>query len=106
MRDLNDNEQTLALRFSHVLLPDYVADCEPWEWHNGAWRRFFTVKEWQVNAVLVTVSGEQTHHGDVEVWVYVGGEEQLTGRARRCLTNALIEAGALLDEITGSSGRS
>jgi hypothetical protein len=99
MRDLNDREQELALRLAHVLLPDYVDDCEPWEWHDGAWRRLFTVKEWQVGAVLVAVSGEQTHCGDVELWVYVGGEEQLVGTARQRLTDALIQAGQLLDGI-------
>lgn len=31
MRDLNDFEKNLALRFAHVPLPDEATDCEPWK---------------------------------------------------------------------------
>jgi hypothetical protein len=99
MRDLNDHERQLALRFAHILLPDHVTDCEPWEWNDGAWRRLFTVKEWQVAAVMITVSGEQSHEGEVTYWLYVGGEDQFTPSERRRLREALDEAEELLDAL-------
>lgn len=53
-------------------------DCEPWEWSAGAWTRLFTVREWEVAGMLVSVSGEQSQDGQSTCWVYVGGDQQLT----------------------------
>ena len=100
MRDQNVNEQSLALRFSHVALPDDAVDCEPWEWHANAWRRFFSVRDWHVGAVSVGVAGEQTHRGHIRRWVYVGGEDQFALADREPLIRALIDAGKLLDSLS------
>ena len=99
MRDLHDFEKNPALRFAHVPLPDeaVATDCEPWKWHDGAWRRFFTVREWQIAAITVALLGEQTHTGVVPRWLYVGGEDQLTGPQRHLLVHTLVEAGRMLD---------
>jgi hypothetical protein len=99
MRDLNEDEIALALLLADVALPAHAMDCEPWEWHCDAWRRMFTVREWRVAALSVAVSGEQTHHGDVRHWMYVGGEEQLTRADRLSLKTALSEADELLESL-------
>ncbi len=99
MRELTAEQREVSFRFAHVLLPDYVVDCEPWEWHGDAWRRLFTVKEWQIGAILVTVSGEQTHQGDLTVWLYIGGEDQFAQMEHRLVTQALKDAEQLLESL-------
>jgi hypothetical protein len=100
MHELTAEQREVSLRFAHVLLPDYVFDCEAWEWHADTWHRLFTVEEWRVGAVLVAVSGEQTHLGDVTLWIYVGGEEQLSNPEGRQLTAALLNAEELLEQLS------
>lgn len=100
MRSLTPKERELAVRFAHVDLPVDVTDCEPWEWHQDAWRRLFTVREWQVAGVMVTVSGEQTHRGDLALWIYVGGEDQFSASSHGPLLAALVQAGTLLDSLS------
>jgi hypothetical protein len=99
MRELTCTERDLALRFCSVRLPEDAIDCEPWEWHADAWRRLFTVREWRIGAILVAVAGEQTHDGVVIRWVYLGGEEQLTGSERLRLAEVLIDAGKLVGSL-------
>jgi hypothetical protein len=82
-----------------VALPDYAIDCEPWEWNDGEWTRLFTVREWQVDAVLIAVSGEQNQLGEIHCWLYVGGEDQFAGADRLSLMATLTEAGRLLDTL-------
>ena len=89
----------MSLCFAHVHLPDYVSDCEPWEWHGDVWRRLFTVQEWRVGTVLVAVTGEQTHHGDVTLWIYVGGEAELSNPEGSQLIAALLNAQELLAQL-------
>jgi len=104
MRSQNDDEQGLALRFAHIALPNDAIDCEPWEWHADAWRRFFAVKDWHVAGVSVGVAGEQTHRGVVTRWIYVGGEDQFTSSGRHRLMQALTDGGELLDHLERGSG--
>jgi hypothetical protein len=99
MRELTAVQREISFRFAHVLLPDYVFDCEPWEWHGSVWRRLFTVKEWHVGAMLVAVSGEQTHLGEVTLWLYVGGEEQMAPLQPGQLALALLDADDLLTRL-------
>jgi hypothetical protein len=96
---MNDEQQNLAFRFAHVALPAYATDCEPWEWHEDAWRRFFAIQEWNVGSICVSVAGEQTHHGNVTRWLQVGGEDKFTKSSRRHLMEALELAGQLLDSL-------
>jgi hypothetical protein len=93
-------EQALALRFAHVPLPPDATDCEAWQWHADAWRRFFLVKEWNIGGIWVSVAGEQTEYGDVRRWMHVGGEDACRGSDRHTLIEALEEAGQLLDSLT------
>lgn len=98
--DCQTEEQMLAYRFAHVALPDDATDCGPWQWHGGNdWRRYFLTREWNVAGIWVSVAGEQRHHGDVERWMHVGGEDQCTGSDRRRLIEALRDAGRLLDSL-------
>jgi hypothetical protein len=60
---------------------------------------FLTVKRWQVASVCVSVSGEQTHRGEVTHWLHVGGEDQFNNSDRRPLMNSLTDAGKLLDSL-------
>jgi hypothetical protein len=100
LRELSDEEQTLAYRFAHVALPEDAIGCDPWEWHGGQdWRRYFLTREWDVNGIWVSVAGEQNHHGDVKRWMHVGGEDQCTTSDRQRLIAVLIEAGRLLDAL-------
>jgi hypothetical protein len=97
--ELTGDQRTLAFQFADVALPEYAADCEPWELNDGVWTRLFTVREWELGAVSIAVSGEQSHLGDVTCWLYVGGEEQFAGLDLRLLMATLVEAGTLLDDI-------
>jgi hypothetical protein len=98
--ELTAEQRNLALRFADVALPASVVDCQPWEWHDDdIWRRFFTVKDWAVGSIRVSVFGEQTHHGDVTYWTHVHGEHQCTDSERRQLISALIDAGDLLSSL-------
>ena len=99
MRVLSSHQRSVALRFSHVRLPDYALDCEPWECYDQVWTRLFTVREWQIGAVLIAVAGEQTHTGEVVHWLYVGGEDQLSGSDRRLLLEAFVEADHMLRSL-------
>jgi hypothetical protein len=99
MRSLTPEERRLAVRFAHVDLPPDVTDCEPWEWSEDSWRRLFTIREWQVAGVRITVSGEQTHRGDVTLWIYVGGEDQFSVSGHGPLLEALAQAGTLLGSL-------
>jgi hypothetical protein len=57
------------------------------------------VKRWKVASVCVSVSGEQTHHGELKHWLHVGGDDQFTPSDRRPLMQALTDAGELLDSL-------
>ena len=46
---------------------------------------------------------EQTHHGQVTRWLYVGGEDTFTKSNRRQLMEALDHAGHLLDSLARQS---
>jgi hypothetical protein len=91
--------QTLPLNLSHVPLPDHVTDCERWECADGEWTRLFTVREWQVGGVLVTVSGEQDQLGNASFWLYVGGEGQFAGPDWHALMAVMVQAGELLQSL-------
>ena len=95
-RVLTSSQQLVALRFSHVPLPDCAIDCEPWKYNDGVWTRLLTVREWLIGAMLIAVAGEQTHTGAVVYWLYVGGENQFGGSDRRSLLDALAEADHVL----------
>ena len=99
MHDLTDAQQILAYRFAHVALPIYATDCDPWEWFGDAWKRYFTVKEWNVAGLWVSVGGEQTQHGLVTRWLHVGGEDQCSTSDREELIAALVDAGKLFDSL-------
>ena len=96
----NENRRFLALQFAHVALPDDATECDAWEWHKGAWRRFFVSREWQVGSVRVTVGGEQTHEGDVERWLRLCGDDELPASAQQELMQALADARALLASLS------
>ena len=96
---MNDEQQNLAFRFAHVVLPAYATDCEPWEWHQDECRRFFAIQEWNVGSICVCVAGQQTHHGHVTRWLHVSGEDTFTKSTRRQLMEALKDAGHLLDSL-------
>ena len=95
-----ETPRSLALRFANVALPDDATECDSWEWHEGAWRWFFVSRECQVGLVRVTVGGEQTHEGDVERWLYVSGEDQLSRRSQQVLVQMLEEARAFMDSLS------
>jgi hypothetical protein len=100
MLNPNTDEQSLAYRFASLALPDDATDCGAWQWHGGDdWRRPFTVREWEVVGVWVSVAGEQNHHGSVTRWVHVSGEDQCNPTDRSRLISALIDAGSLLDSL-------
>jgi hypothetical protein len=73
--------------------------CEPWEWHDDDWRRFSTVKQWNIGSICVRVAGEQTHHGQVTRWLHVGGDDNFTKSNRRHLMEPLDDAENLLHGI-------
>jgi hypothetical protein len=99
VRYLTGEQQEFALRFADVALPPDATDCEPWQWHAGAWRRFFLTREWNIAGIWVSVAGEQTHDGDVRRWMHVGGEDECRTSDRHALIAALEEAGKLLDSL-------
>lgn len=99
MNDLSPEQRQLALRFADVALPCNVIDCDTWEWHDGRWRRYFTVKSWHVGDIEVCVSGEQDHGGRARFWTYLGSHALCTTADRENLIAALLEAGDLLDSL-------
>jgi hypothetical protein len=52
-----------------------------------------------VASVLITASGEQSHRGDVGLWVYVGGDGQLHGPELRQMLDVLATARTLIDDL-------
>jgi hypothetical protein len=99
-REIIDEQRLSALRLRRVPLPASVVDVEPWEWHEGAWTRLFTVMEWQVGHLNVSVGGEQDESGAVAYWLYVSGDEDLSATSNRLeLVHALADAGRLLDSL-------
>lgn len=99
MHEWTLKQRALAYRFADVLLPEYVTECDPWEWHADAWRRLFTVREWRVGGFQVAVAGEQTHRGDVTLWMYLGGDDDLSSPQRRQLAQFLLDADELLQHL-------
>jgi hypothetical protein len=80
--------------------PRYAMACEPWETHAGTVRRLFTVREWRVGHVRVSVGGEQTSDGAVSHWLFVTGDDEFTSSSdRERLIEALHDAGKLLDAL-------
>ncbi len=102
MRAWTEDQQQLAYRFAHLLLPLDAVACEPWESvgdDDDDWRRFFITREWDVTGICVSVGGEQNHRGDVTRWMHVGGEDQCSTSQRSALISALLAAGSLLDAL-------
>jgi hypothetical protein len=99
-REFHDERRSRELLLSHVTLPEDVVDCESWEWNDGAWTRLFTLREWQVGAISIAVSGEQNHHGALSSWLHLSGEDQLNGSDHQRLMEALADARRLLDSLS------